>query len=75
MHAWTYIEFFRGAWYWMIYCIVLLHFKEKCTEIIAFAAAEMRDARQDCISTCPVLEALASVDPKKSDSESYFSLF
>ena len=42
--------------------------KDSCRDIIAMAAADMRDAaegRQE--QSCPVLGSLASISPKKSD--------
>lgn len=42
--------------------------KEKSTEIIAFADAEMRDAAAGFqTKPCPVLSALAGADPKHAD--------
>ena len=42
--------------------------EEKCTDIIAFAAAEMADVLDGAhTSPCPVLSRLAKADPKKSD--------
>ena len=44
-------------------------YQEKCTDIIAFAAAEMADVADGVHSSpCPVLSCLAKADPKKSDS-------
>ena len=41
--------------------------QEKCTDIIAFAAAEMADVADGVHSSpCPVLSRLAKADPKKS---------
>lgn len=43
--------------------------KEKCRDLIGFAAADMRDAAEGMqVRPCPVLAALASVHPKKSDT-------
>ena len=43
--------------------------KDKCRDIIAFAAAEMRDAAEgQQVRPCPALSALATVHPKKSDT-------
>ena len=44
--------------------------QEKCCEIIAFAAAELRDLVDGFHSTnvCPILAALGKADPKKAES-------
>lgn len=42
--------------------------QESCTDIIAFAAAEMKDVASGFgTRPCPVLSSLARADPKKSD--------
>lgn len=44
--------------------------KEKCTEILAMADAEWRDARDrgSLTDLCPILTALKNIDPRKSVS-------
>lgn len=42
--------------------------QDKCRDLISFAAAEMRDAAEGRqVRPCPVLSALAMINPKKSD--------
>ena len=42
--------------------------QDSCRDIIAMAAAEMRDAAEGRqVRSCPVMEALASISLKKSD--------
>ena len=41
--------------------------QDNCRDIIAYAAAELRDAAEGRqVRPCPVLTALATVNPKKS---------
>lgn len=49
-------------------CSNLSHPQGDCRDIIAFAAADKRDAQERGMpQDCPILSALATINPKKSD--------